>query len=388
MKKLLLFLFLLASHNGLSQNIWQYKGTLPGSPRVESITFTLGSFAYYGTGYSSNSSVLTDMWKYEPSNNQWVQLNNFPVPLYGATAFVINDTAYVTNGRKTSGGNYNSNVYRYDQQLDTFIVISTYPGTPSYTTMSFVVNNKAYIGIGFPLTNEIWEYTPNSNGWTAKTNFPGALRQNASSFGLNGKGYVGGGAYDPVMAYDDFWSYDPLTNTWSTLPSIPGGGRFATIEFEINNKFYVGCGNNYVAYLKDLWSFDPFTNTWSQEDDFGGVARYAALAFSVGDVAYAGTGKAIGFLNDYWEFTLSSGLENLSSSFNYFPNPAKDLINFKGVNAIQNVRIFNSFGQLVANSSGQNLTSIRISNLQNGIYFMNVKDSNNQESTFKFIISK
>lgn len=388
MKKLFCIIFLLFNFFGFSQNTWQLKGTLPGIARIESVTFSIGNFAYYGTGYGSNSAVLSDMWKFDPNTNTWLQMHNFPTPLYGATAFVINDTAYVTNGRKTAGGNYNNIVYRYDMLLDSFFIASTYPGTPSYTTSSFTINNKAYIGIGFPMTNELWEYYPNSNTWTSKANFPGALRQNASAFGINGKGYVGGGAYDPVIAYNDFWSYDPALNTWNSMPALPGGGRFAAIEFILNDKFYIGCGNNYIAYLKDLWSFDTFTNTWSQESDFGGVARYGALAFSVGNVAYAGSGKAIGYLNDYWKFSLASSINNIENSYFFYSNPANDIINFEGANPIHCVKIFNSYGQLVSNTSGQNLTNISTALLQNGIYFMNLKDSNNKESTLKFVISK
>lgn len=306
MKNLFTTLFLFLNFIGFSQNTWQLKGNLPGTSRVEAITFTLGNSAYYGTGYGSTSTALNDMWKYTPSTNTWVQLHDFPTTLYGATSFVINDTAYVVNGWQMAGGTANLNLYRYDEQIDSFITVSTYPGTHSYTTMSFVVNNKAYIGIGYPLNNELWEYDPSSNAWSLKTAFPGSLRQNTSAFGINGKGYVGGGAYDPVIAYDDFWVYDPSLDSWSVLSPIPGGGRFASIDFKLNDKFYVGCGYDYSGYLKDVWSYDTFTNTWTQEPDFGGVARYGTIAFTVGNTVYAGSGRAGTYFNDYWEYSPNS----------------------------------------------------------------------------------
>lgn len=382
------FLFLTLSFWGYSQNTWHLKGTMPGTSRVEAISFSIGNEAYYGTGFGSNSTPLSDMWKYNPNTNNWSQLHNFPTPLYGATAFVINDTAYVTNGRKTTGGNYNSFVYRYDALLDTFIITSTYPGTPAYTTCSFTANSKAYIGIGFPLTNEIWEFNPSTNTWASKASFPGTQRQNASAFGINGLGFIGGGAYDPVIAYDDLWSYNPITNMWDSLTTIPGGGRFAALEFTLNNKIYIGCGNNYIAYLKDLWSYDTFSNIWTQEDDFGGVARYSTSAFSIGNTAYAGSGKAIGFLNDYWEFSQSTGLENISNGSNIFLNPTSDILFIKGINPIQSVSIFNSLGQLESNYKGQNLAQVNTSNLKKGIYFVKVIDSNYHSDTFKIMLSK
>lgn len=302
MKKLFTFLFLLTFFHGNSQITWQLQGVLPGIERLEAISFTLGNSAYFGTGYGSNSMALNDMWKFSPNTNSWVQLNNFPTTLYGATAFVINDTAYVANGWEMAGSSPNMNIYRYDEQLDSFVVVSIYPGTPSYTTMSFVANSKAYIGIGYPLNNDLWEFEPTTNSWTQKSDFPGAFRQNTSAFGINGKGYVGGGANDPIIAYDDFWVYDPINDSWDTLPSLPGGGRFAGIEFTINDKFYVGCGYNYSNYLKDLWSFNTFTNTWSQEIDFGGTPRYGCSAFTVGNTVYAGSGRASSYQNDFWQF--------------------------------------------------------------------------------------
>lgn len=316
MKKILLFFFLLFSIAGNAQNTWQFCDTLPGTKRCEAIAFTIGNESYFGTGYGSNLMVLNDMWKFNPNGNIWTQMHDFPVNLYGATAFVINDTAYISNGRKTVNGSYNIYVYKYNAALDTFEICSTYPGSYSYTTMSFVINNRAYIGIGYsPLTNEMWEFNPDSNTWAQKASFPGALRQNTAAVNINGKGYVGAGAHDPIEAYGDFWSYDPTTDSWDSLPPIPGGGRFGGIEFTLNDKLFVGCGYDYSYYLRDMWSFDPFTNSWTQESDFGGTARYGTIAFSIGNTAFAGSGRSGNYFRDLWKFTPNS--PNLIRGYSY-----------------------------------------------------------------------
>jgi uncharacterized repeat protein (TIGR01451 family) len=124
-----------------------------------------------------------------------------------------------------------------------------------------------------------------------------------SAVAIGNIGYVGFGAYDPVIAYNDFYAYDNSTDTWTQLPSLPGSGRFDGISFTLNSKFYAGCGYNYTSYLKDMWSYDPFTNSWTQENDFGGAARYANMSINVGNIAVAGLGRSAGYYNDLWEFS-------------------------------------------------------------------------------------
>ncbi|MBQ9254524.1 MAG: T9SS type A sorting domain-containing protein [Bacteroidales bacterium] len=62
--------------------------------------------------------------------------------------------------------------------------------------------------------------------------------------------------------------------------------------------------------------------------------------------------------------------EQNANTLSVYPNPAKDVLNINADN-IQSVSIFNAMGQKVYNSANSD-GNINISNLENGVYFLNV----------------
>ena len=65
-------------------------------------------------------------------------------------------------------------------------------------------------------------------------------------------------------------------------------------------------------------------------------------------------------------------LENVS----IYPNPVKDILNFKGIDVTNSeVKIFNLMGQLVEESIVQN-SSFDITNLNSGIYIIEINKDN------------
>ena len=310
MKKItLLLLLFLVTKISIGQ-LWEQSTAFPGQLRHSSGSFTLNNFGFIVGGYGSNNQVLDDVWKFDATTETWQQMNDAPIGLYGASFFVVNDTAYMINGWDSTLSNANDSLYRYDELTDSWSAISQYPGTPSYTCISFVLNNKVYIGIGYsPLTNELWEYEPSTNTWTSKANFPSNLRQNCTSFVLNNIAYVGLGA-SSFSAYDDIYSYDPLADQWTLVGTFPGGGRYATTSFVINNKAYVGCGSDLNNFYNDVWEFDPSTLQWTQLNDFAGTERLGCNYFVINGIGYAGLGRSAVFESGFWKF-IPQGLNEI-----------------------------------------------------------------------------
>ena len=86
-------------------------------------------------------------------------------------------------------------------------------------------------------------------------------------------------------------------------------------------------------------------------------------------------------------FVLSTK-DNLIENFSFYPNPAKNIINFASTkNNISKVQIFNVIGKKVLETKNIKNNSLNISTLNKGIYFLRVYDIENKKATQKLIIN-
>ncbi len=89
---------------------------------------------------------------------------------------------------------------------------------------------------------------------------------------------------------------------------------------------------------------------------------------------------------DATDVSINSGINEYSqSSVNIYPNPANSLLNINNIDGVSSIRISNILGATIQNVkvSGSN-TTIDVSSLPNGIYFVTMLNQNNIVSTKKF----
>lgn len=122
---------------------WKTLKVLPSSGRGKAASFSINGIGYIIGGVKSNKS--NDCWSYNPSNDSWNQIADFPYDIHSASGFELNGYGYITGG---------------------------------------VINGKA--------SNKTWRYDPQQNNWILIESFSIGRKQHYS-FSLNGKGYVGGG---------------------------------------------------------------------------------------------------------------------------------------------------------------------------------------------------
>ncbi len=265
-------------------------------------------------------AVATLMWQCgsdEPTpdpTDKWVKLANFPgTPRNESKSFVINGKAYVLGGFRTGGASVNTKeLWQYDATSKTWTQKKTYPGGASGAMIAFVINNKAYVGLGqLDLTDsgfrkDFWEYDPATDNWTQKADFAGLAVENAVAFAVGGKGYVclGRTAYNTTYT-KTVYEYNPTNNTWVKKGDFPGAARTASISFVINGTGYVGLGG--FAVLKELWQYNPANDTWTQKANYPGGGHYGAFAFASDNKAYVGSGLNWGgasaaFHKDFYEY--------------------------------------------------------------------------------------
>ena len=82
--------------------------------------------------------------------------------------------------------------------------------------------------------------------------------------------------------------------------------------------------------------------------------------------------------------TLSTNEVSLDDCFSVYPNPANDFINISNSDKIKSKTIYSITGQLVKKETNQN-EKIDISNLQQGVYLLEIETTNNQKFTKKIV---
>lgn len=241
-------------------NSWSSIPNFPGTPRVIAIASSSKGKGVVGGGFDSNIGgrvALSDYYTYDPALNSWQFLTNNPAPteiLFGMKHGLINEKLYILNCG-TAFYSLDTNPVDWTNLSDGLPAIDG-PGA------TFVIGDICYFVSGKNITtnvhhNKVWAYDANLNTWEQKNDFPGPPRGGGSAFAINGKGYFGLGSANPYY-YDDFWEYDPANDTWASLGSFPGNPRASCFVFVINNQAYIGTGiGPGLSLYSDMYRFIP-----------------------------------------------------------------------------------------------------------------------------------
>lgn len=233
-----------------------------------------------------------------------------------------------------------------ENRLGDWALGSAWPGEVRNQAVCFVIGDYAYVGLGIGVDgaeyNNFQKMNLRTGNWTGAniTDFPGDARHAAVAFVVNGKAYVGlgfrvarnwGTEQTNRNYYYDFYEFDPegsdindegetTEGSWKPIADFPvhdtpdsthdGGGRrdavaFSFPEGETGSDYgYVGLGRGYndVVY-NDFYSYHPATDTWkevqasganTESDIYNGNPRYGATVFVVDGSAYICLGAESG----------------------------------------------------------------------------------------------
>ncbi|MEQ9442908.1 MAG: IPT/TIG domain-containing protein [Cyclobacteriaceae bacterium] len=194
-------------------NTWTQKPDFPGARRDKPTSFSVNGNVYVGLGtdFEPYSEVdYFDFYKFDTSLNQWIKVSDFPNDPYTrgrteASTFVIDQAAYVVGGARTTGS---YSAWKYQPDEDQWVSIADFPDARNYTS-SFSLNGKGYIANGSPVgggeRKECWEYNPATNTWSPFSDIGHKSRFRGFAFVINGTAYVGGGSggrYDDLTEYE------------------------------------------------------------------------------------------------------------------------------------------------------------------------------------------
>lgn len=302
-----------------------------GAIRTNAVSFVIGDVGYIGTGYTNETVPrVKDIWAYNATSKIWSQIEPFPgTGRNNATAFVLKGKAYVGGGYDgvlTVDNGYKKDYYEYDPSTNKWKSVADFAGGTRQFATSFVVNDRAYVGLGYNGTNyyqDFYEFDPSSGTtgkWTEIATFVGGKRTGAISFTIGGKAYVGFGKSNSGSSTKDMYSFDPAGNSgkgaWTRIEFADGfdqdafPARAYGLALVINGKSYIVGGEG----RSDVWEYDPGANSWIERASFAaGGGRGFAGGFVVGNIGYFGTGSSAGSgggTDDFWGFDPTAAIDD------------------------------------------------------------------------------
>lgn len=238
---------------------WENLGPTPFISRVNATACVYENKAYIGLGfngtYNNSNSYLTDWWCYDPQQNIWKQLKDYPARTTDkAVSLVGEGELYVGYGFNWT---YERDMYRYTIADDMWEYIDvdldrkafTFP-TRSFGGVGCTIHNRHFVGTGFRGHSLNWwgEMLPEGE-WLKRKDVPGAKRTLAACSASNNYIYVIGGIHFGGVNTDgkvlsDIQQYYPQNDTWVYAGSLPNGGLFNHIAFSIGDRIYVGLGED------------------------------------------------------------------------------------------------------------------------------------------------
>jgi N-acetylneuraminic acid mutarotase len=285
-------------NNNTTMGVYGTKGVAssandPGS-RHGSATWTDAQgnmWLFGGEGILVNDEWFNDLWKYNPTTNQWTWVKGPNTPNGAGTYGTLGVAAAANNP-----GCREFAMYWTDAAGNFWL----FGGEGQATTVTAPVVNKLA---------DLWKYNPSTNQWT----------------------WMGGpNTINTTGVYG--------TQNVASASNWPGGRYWGATWVDNSGKFWLFGGRGYgstatLGRLNDLWKFDPTNNQWTwvsggQSTGTPGVygtlnipsaSNYPGgrecpqswLSSSGNLILHGGNGVATavnGYLNDMWEFNISNGV--------------------------------------------------------------------------------
>ncbi len=312
-----------------TQGVWVRKSDLDGPSRSYACSFTIGNSGYLFGGYGSKTS-LNDLWRYDIEGNYWEKCATAsiatPSARHWAISFALNGKGYITTGTVKNTVTYLKDTWEYDPSTDQWKQMDDFPGTGRVGALGFALNGYGYVGCGRDenknYLKDLYRFNPTApsgSQWQIISGYSGTKRVFATTWVYNNEAYICGGSNNGTNA-DDFWKFDGTT--WTQLRDISDSDdeeyddeyknivRSMAAALIIDDRIYwVGgnaseeSGTNY----SDYWIYDPATDLWSNEGDylhtpFAGSTRTGTSWFSNGTRGFIVAGlNGSNPCDDMWE---------------------------------------------------------------------------------------
>ncbi len=193
------------------------------------------------------------------------------------------------------------------------------------------------------------------------------------------------------------------TEQWAVSPSFstPASG---TITLEFDNDQNYNPYQDLEAYYSTDFAGDSasfMTSTWTQITGLTLSTGGWTVVHSTNDISatagnsnvyiafkYVSTNDAGGVWDvDNVQVTVSSSVNDITTSAKLFPNPATSVLNIQSEVNISNITVANVIGQRVLNVNNLNTNNykLELNTLTNGVYLININNVDGTSAVAKFV---
>jgi len=344
------------NHQGLDVYTWPFSWKLMDDDAVEIISAAAGQIVFKSDGEFDRSC---DFNTTTPWNAVYVQHSDGSVAVYG----------HMKNGSTTS-----KNVGDMVAEGEYLGVVGS-SGVSTGPHLHFEVYEGVVNGV---LTGLIDPYSGSCNS------------MNANSWWANQKPYVNP-KINAALTHSQIPDIFPPCPTTET--------PYENSEFETDDDFY------FAAYLRDQTLNDNITFEIIRPDDTSLFGAWNATAPATSSSWYYYYGPYNGFFDmvGQWEWRVTFGGETVTHNFNVssalsieekdfsqtsvYPNPVNDIINISSTAKVAKANIVDVLGKTVLSieEPSEGITTIDLSKLSNGMYFLILESNTNKRKTIKLI---
>ncbi len=277
---------------------WRKGKDFLGAARVSASAFALDGKGYIFGGLDSLNITRRDFWQYNPTNGAWLQKADMPLGRRnGIASFAMAGKAYLGMGQ--AGSSIKNDFWQYDPQTDGWKQISPAP-IAIRNAVSFVINNKAYLGLGYgndyQISSSFYSYDPQTDVWSSVAGFPkDDFYSSYGSFATKQYGYV--------LADGYFYRYDPTTDSWQEKAYPP---QMTDTYFE---KLVQIENTGLLTYLGgSCMYYDETTDTWLRKAKNIEAVSESSF-FNINDTLYKVCGSQNGVSRNVAQYNTRSDCE-------------------------------------------------------------------------------
>ncbi|MFA6569761.1 MAG: kelch repeat-containing protein [Bacteroidota bacterium] len=414
----LTFAFLLIVSDCPAQSgVWEeLKPTNSPLPRLAFGMAEIGDGKVLIFGGEDNTKKQDETWIYDYNENTWTQINNdiHPDKRYNLImARITKNKVLMFGGWNPSGlieAGYYNDTWLFD--LETLQWTEVKPEIKPSPRRSFglaqLMDGKVLLFGGDTVAanyaNDTWLFDIDSNNWQRIPNGI-STRPPECEAGMmaqidTGKILYYGGFYSKRL--DETWLFDYNVKKWikiePKLKSVPiAGSSMAGIRK--NEVVFWGGDLDSYGHYDELWLFDLIDSSWKNiQTNIKPDGRYAhqIVNFDENMIFLFGglNNQKNRWHNDTWLFTLKTDYVNDNVSGGKKKNNLYVTNNFIRLNVnyagLVNYKIYDIYGRTVKESNKELIDeyfTINLSDLTNGLYFLNVQ-MNKKTEIFKLLIDK
>jgi len=241
-------------------------------------------------------SVERDFYGLNLIDDSWFLLAALPMNAerqYASGFSSSSGKGYVFGGY--NGAQFLNDLWEYNPAANAWTALTPLPGIGRSGAASFVLNDTAYLVGGKTslnlAINEVWAYSIQSNTWIQKNNFSFGNLWRSSATTLVNKGYLLFGRDENNSFHNELYEYTPNQDQWTPISIFPSLGRSHSSASVINNSLFICFGLDSLGNShNDVWQYDISQNTWMNYPGLPSIGRRGGIGLAKDNKFYYTTG--------------------------------------------------------------------------------------------------